>query len=190
MKGDFSRLTWDRRKHYAAVLMQQGRLQVDADWNEQIDIIMHRLETEVADYVGHSGVPGRAPAGFQATLSIVEPDEPDRPALTLAPGRIYVEGRLFENDEPFVARLPDLLPDDLPSEGRARAVVYLDTWQRHVTFAEDPAVREVALGGPDTATRLQNAWRVRIATESPDTEPASLGHPWQPTRPPISSGLM
>ena len=65
MRGDFSRLTWDRRNHYSAVLMQQGRLQLDADWNEQIDIIMHRLETEVADYVGHSGVPARSARFFQ-----------------------------------------------------------------------------------------------------------------------------
>src|SRR5438477_604934 len=67
MRGDFSRLTWDRRKHYTAVLMQQGRLQVDADWNEQIDIVMHRLETEVADYVGHSGVPACRTRGSPPT---------------------------------------------------------------------------------------------------------------------------
>jgi hypothetical protein len=189
MKGDFSRLTWDRRKHYAAVLMQQGRLQVDADWNEQIDIIMHRLETEVADYVGHSGVPARAPTGFKVTPA---PDAAhrERPALVVAPGRIYVEGRLFETEEPVTVDLTELFPSDLDPTGPARLVAYLDTWQRHVTFAEDPSIREVALGGPDTATRVQNAWRLRLATAAADTEPASVGVGWRPALPSISTGMM
>ena len=35
MKGDFSRDTFDARRDYVRVLMQQGRVQVDADFNEQ-----------------------------------------------------------------------------------------------------------------------------------------------------------
>ena len=30
MKGDFSRITFDPKKHYSRVLMQQGRVQLDA----------------------------------------------------------------------------------------------------------------------------------------------------------------
>ncbi|HEX3531938.1 MAG TPA: DUF6519 domain-containing protein, partial [Thermoanaerobaculia bacterium] len=37
MKGDFSRDTFRKRKHYNRVRMQQGRVQLDADWNEQGD---------------------------------------------------------------------------------------------------------------------------------------------------------
>ena len=36
MKGDFSRLTFDPTKHFSGVRMQQGRVQLDADWNEQL----------------------------------------------------------------------------------------------------------------------------------------------------------
>ena len=57
MKGDFSRLTFDRKKHYSGVLMQQGRVLVDADWNEQQRISRYRMETQTADVVGPSGVP-------------------------------------------------------------------------------------------------------------------------------------
>ena len=46
MKGDFSRLTFDPKKHYRRVLMQQGRVQVDADWNEQEAINQFRAEIE------------------------------------------------------------------------------------------------------------------------------------------------
>ncbi len=57
MKGDFSRLTFDRRKHYSGVLMQQGRVLLDADWNEQHRIGSYLMETETTDVVGQSGVP-------------------------------------------------------------------------------------------------------------------------------------
>jgi hypothetical protein len=181
MSGDFSRLTWDRRKHYTAVLMQQGRLQLDADWNEQIDIIMHRLGTEAADYLGHSAVPARAPDGFR-----IEPPDPKATALRVAPGRIYVEGRLFENEDPLDVPLADLLPGK-PKPGPY--VVYVDTWQRHVTFVEDPDIREVALGGPDTATRLQNDWRIRMEATT-DKSPAAYGPEWRPAAPEIGAGLL
>ena len=187
MRGDFSRLTWDRRKHYTAVLMQQGRLQVDADWNEQIDIVMHRLETEVADYVGHSGVPTRAPGGFRILLAPGPGD--DGPALLVGAGRMYVEGRLIENESDAVVPLAGLLAEESIVDGR-RVVAYLDTWQRLVSFAEDPDLREVALGGPDTAARLQNAWRVRLARLDDHTEPAAVPPSWQPARLPISTGLL
>jgi len=47
MKGDFSRDTFDHKKHYRRVLMQQGRVQVDADWNEQASILLHYMQSLV-----------------------------------------------------------------------------------------------------------------------------------------------
>jgi hypothetical protein len=51
-------------------------------------------------------------------------------------------------------------------------LVYLDVWERSVSALEDPSIREVALGGPDTAARSQVAWRVRVASMQgiPDIE--------------------
>jgi hypothetical protein len=40
--------------------------------------------------------------------------------------------------------------------------VYLDVWERHVTALEEPEIREVALGGPDTATRSEVVWQVKL----------------------------
>ena len=57
MKGDFTRLTFDRKKHYRGVLMQQGRVQLDSDWNEQVQIAEHRYSTFLGDFVGQSGAP-------------------------------------------------------------------------------------------------------------------------------------
>jgi hypothetical protein len=67
MKGDFSRFTFDPTKHYRSVYMQQGRVQLDADWNEQIDIFNHYLESHLRDLLGPSAAP-RASAGFKITM--------------------------------------------------------------------------------------------------------------------------
>lgn len=63
MKGDFSRFSYDPQRHYTRVLMQQGRVQTDADWNEQADIIAHRHQTSLRDVIGRVGVPRDRP-GF------------------------------------------------------------------------------------------------------------------------------
>ena len=44
MKGDLSRDTFDRARHYSAVRLQQGRVVTDADWNEQADLTRYRAE--------------------------------------------------------------------------------------------------------------------------------------------------
>jgi hypothetical protein len=40
--------------------------------------------------------------------------------------------------------------------------VYLDVWERHITYVEDDHIREVALRGPDTTTRSKVVWQVKI----------------------------
>ena len=57
MPGDYSRNTFNDLKHYNGVLMQQGRVQLDADWNEQLAIQLYRTETEALDVIGRCGVP-------------------------------------------------------------------------------------------------------------------------------------
>ena len=41
--------------------MQQGRVQLDADWNEQADILLHYLRTLAADLIGPFGGPQGRP---------------------------------------------------------------------------------------------------------------------------------
>ena len=55
MKNDITRDTFHRVKHFSRVLMQQGRVQLDADWNEQADILRYRDETEASDVIGRCG---------------------------------------------------------------------------------------------------------------------------------------
>src|ERR1700748_2726710 len=64
MKGDFTRDSFDPLKDFTRVLMQQGRVQLDADWNEQVSIFWQFLRTFTRDLVGPFGGPAQN-CGFQ-----------------------------------------------------------------------------------------------------------------------------
>lgn len=164
MKGDFSRLTFDPRKHYVGVLHQQGRVWLDSDWNEDIFERLAALQKELCDVVGSSGVPSPGTA-FQVSPS-TDPVNPDN--FHIAGGRCYVNGIpcQFEADTTYFGQ-PDLwdpLPVPLPHDGSTlTALIYLEVWYRLVTYLEDDSIREVALGGPDTSTRLKTIVQVKVA---------------------------
>jgi len=254
MGSDISRYTFERTKHFSQVVMQQGRVQLDADWNEQQDILKHRIETQTVDLVGQNGVP-QIGGGFKVTFTH------DGNDLLISPGRIYVDGIMCELDEgthvaiqgfhdsngvkvknllvdgqewekgqwvillnkdrTMVGHLHQIAnvlyendtdlkilifridqanpviddkqkavisevqrvityttqpnypyptftayPGDLPKlafiPDQALILVYLDVWQRTITALDDAHIREVALDGPDTSTRIQTLWQVRI----------------------------
>ena len=243
MKGDFTRVTFKSEKHYSGVRMQQGRVLLDADFNEYVDIQAHLNQIEARDVIGPCGAP-QDNAGFEIDVT------PDGGDLTIAPGRIYVDGILCQSEklsvpivafpaayqvqvatltlengqqfttgqwievlvadtEPQLARIVDVNPEEriltyetlgegelpLPAEGTEAQVrlvmtynhqpdyptpelvwdeetlaeikpgiylAYLDVWQRHITALEDAAIREVALGGPDTTTRTKTVWQVKL----------------------------
>ncbi|HEY7043066.1 MAG TPA: DUF6519 domain-containing protein [Nocardioidaceae bacterium] len=240
--GDISRSTFVATRHYTGVRMQQGRVQLDADWNELVDIERHLEQTEALDVIGPTGVP-KATAGFELSLA------PDGTDLLLSPGRAWVGGTLceLEADTTVVTTVAgsaltvaaivldgaELAPHDwVDLRGDASAVTlrviaveaaqsvvtvdgtpdtnalgehlklsrrrsyatqpdlpqapfvtqadantpptptlpagmylaYLDVWQRAVTALEEPDLREVALGGPDTTTRSQTVWQLKLLT--------------------------
>lgn len=72
MKGDISRQTFARKNHYSSVRMQQGRVQLDADWNEQADIVAHRERTTTRDLIGCCGGP-LGNAAFAVTVIARQP---------------------------------------------------------------------------------------------------------------------
>jgi hypothetical protein len=178
MKGDFSRLTFRQDRHYSSVRLQQGRVQLDADWNEQIDIQAHHDRTAARDAVGPRGGPLDKPDSFK--LSVVPDDHPADGPLLIGAGRYYVDGILCENetDVGFTVQ-PDLPKATLPTQA-GNYLAYLDVWQRLVTAVEDPAIREVALGGPDTATRTQTVWQVKLQKVDSADDCAEFGKGWKP----------
>src|SRR5438128_48154 len=79
----------------------------------------------------------------------------------LSPGHLYVEGILCENERYVALRAQ---PDGGPVTIDKNQLIYLDVWERHLTATDRPELREVALGGPDTTTRVRTVWQVRTMT--------------------------
>lgn len=153
MKGDFTRLSFAARKNYTQVLKQQGRVELDSDWNEQGAILDYLRRTALRDVIGTNGIPKGI--GFDVGLS------EDGEDLVVGPGRVYVDGLVCDAE----ASVTEAIRAGDEVSGQTDLVL-LDVWERHVTALEDPEIREVALGGPDTTTRLQTVWGVRILRDA------------------------
>ncbi len=170
MKGDFSRVSFDPRHHFSQVLLQQGRVTLDADPNEQGAILLNYLRTLALDLFGPYAAPAGNP-GFGLALA----DNDGTLALQIGAGRYYVQGMLCESEGCDYLAQPHYTPADgkdgaidllrrwLATSNRdgTRFWVYLQAWERHVSSIEMPHLREVALGGPDTCSRSQVVWQVR-----------------------------
>lgn len=184
MRGDFTRFTFDAARDYTATLMQQGRVQLDADWNEQQAIHRHLRETADAGIIGRFGVPKNSPA-FAITLASAGAD------LAIGQGRAFLQGQPVDNRatatlfaQPFLRLATPTRPGIARPAASGRYVAYLEVRDRHVTAHHHPGLRESALGGPDTATRLQTIWQVRLAPAPSSTARCTdLGPAWQPPSP-------
>src|SRR3712207_5488982 len=99
MKLDGTQFTHRPYKHYTAVLKQQGRVDLDADWNEHVDIQRYLEQTETKDVIGPGGAPMNG-GGFKIDAA------PGGKDLTISPGRIYVDGILCELEATPVLLVP------------------------------------------------------------------------------------
>lgn len=175
-RGDFTRDTANPDQYFLRVLMQQGRVQIDADWNEQIDILLRYVQGLGRDLIGFHG--GRG-SGFKILPMADQQD------FAITPGRYYVGGLPCEQpgtvnadgepqpwrylNQPYYT-VPETETLDKLRQNNPNTpflLAYLDVWERHISFDEDlsstrPSIREVALGGPDTATRSQIVWQIKV----------------------------
>lgn len=172
MKGDFTRSTFDPSKGYSSVRMQQGRVQLDADWNEQVDIGDRLRQEGFTDIIGATGAPVEG-GGFQVCV-----DDPDT-KLAVTRGRIWADGILCETPKPDSPTDTWLFLDkqrggfDYPNEA-GTYLIYLDVWQQHITALEDPSLREDALGGADTTTRTRTVAQVKQLKVNAGTQCADV----------------
>lgn len=174
MKGDFSRLTFRPDQQFSAVLSQQGRVQLDADANEQAMIGLQQVRSVTADIVGQHGGPG---AGFQIGYTSATSTQPA--TLSIERGRYYVDGVPADSTAPpAYAPVGGNLPDDVPLTYWNQPfafrdpdsdtlpgfpfLVYLAVTDQLVTAVQDPLLREPALGvlQPDTTARSRVEWQV------------------------------
>jgi hypothetical protein len=177
MKGDFSRDSFHSGKHYSRVLMQQGRVQVDADWNEQASIFLHRLETIARDLIGPFGGPtGRC--GF-AILDKDTSNKPHQRNFGIGKGRYYVGGILCECDSltTYTHHL-SATGGGQHLEPGSSYVAYLDVWEEYVSPVEDPDLSEIALDGADTCGRARTVHLVKVHKLDEPRTPKELNEAW------------
>jgi hypothetical protein len=230
MSFDSSRFTFDPWKNFSGVVMQQGRVQLDSDWNEWLAEFVRRIRAGTLDTLGRAVVPMTTPAGFQITPG---QGSAGNLSIGIGIGRMYVDGLLAENHglpapdptkwipaaggpvassrsnalQPFALnRVWDSALDELegqiavnydqqpyyPNAGSFAPfpqsggpyLIYLDVWQREVTFLEDPDLIEKAVG-VDTTGRLQTVWQVKwqdvsgVKEVNCSTRDADLPAAWQ-----------
>ena len=184
MSFDNSRSTFNPWNDYFGVVMQQGRVQLDSDWNELIAELTRRIQAGTMDILGLTGVPSTTPYAFRITPTV---DSSGGRHLSIGCGRIYVDGILAENHglassaqwDPALGEwsgAPQLLGigeidsdfgqqiylpgATVPTAGTV-FIAYLDVWQRAVTSVEDPNLVEKAVG-VDTTGRFQTVWQLKL----------------------------
>jgi hypothetical protein len=176
MRGDFTRSTFDPAKNFSRVLLLQGRVSVDADFNEAMELQLQHLRALTRALIGPHAGRGN---GFDISAATNSRD------LVIARGSYFVDGIHVANVAPAIDPLPPppqfttqpqfaygtpapQIPNT-PDDGVL--IAYLDVWERFVTYIEDQdrtpqelgqSIREVALGGPDTAGRSRVMWQVRL----------------------------
>src|SRR5450759_320711 len=152
MGGDYTRWTYNPAKDYSGVLKQQGRVDLDADWNELIETIDRRWRAETVDIIGRAVVTMSTPEAF-----LIVPTGPGQ--FTIGVGRMYVDGLLAEchglgpsqydavlgevngaAPVPFDGQPYYPNPRPRPSGRGATDLIYLDVWRREVTAVQDPAI--------------------------------------------------
>ncbi|HEY2321559.1 MAG TPA: DUF6519 domain-containing protein [Thermoanaerobaculia bacterium] len=179
MHGDFSLNPLTYRDRVTRVLYQMGRVQLDSDANEQTESTLRFLRGLAQDVIGYHG---GADDAFR-----IAPDDLKNPAdkLRIQWGEYYVDGIRCVNmpDAGFWEIMADpeqIKNGKLPSgplisehadsyltpdlrNAKESQLVYLAVWERHISSSENDAIREVALNGPDTASRAVVVWQIRIA---------------------------
>src|SRR5262245_51391138 len=106
MSGDYTRFSFSPRNNYGGVLLEQGRVTLDADWNEGVEALDRRWRAETMDVVGRAVVMRNdldadgVPSAFRI--------RPVGATFTIGRGRAYVDGLLAENHgaAPFAFHAP------------------------------------------------------------------------------------
>src|SRR5271170_2191510 len=83
MGSDRARVSYNPSQQYRSVVMQQGRVAVEADWNEAQLIASEETRLEALDLIGPAGTPDN---GYAISLTSGSFD------FNIAPGSMYVSG--------------------------------------------------------------------------------------------------
>lgn len=182
MGSDRARVTYDPKQQYRSVVMQQGRVTLEADWNEAAQITNEEIRREALDIVGPCGTPDD---GYKVIVPPTLASPPGPPFdFDIGAGTMYVGGiRAHLLHDVSYSNQPDWRdygPEDpdwvdpsgffgSPSGFPINEFVYLYLREQEVSAVEDRDLKDIALGGPDTAQRTRILQRfVRLASQGTD----------------------
>ena len=108
MASDRARVSYDPSRKWRGVIAQQGRVTVEADWNEAATIDEERDRRVTLDVVGPVGTPD---GGYAVTASRRRAHRPAPPGdLMIGPGTLYVGGERLDLEGPVAySAQPDWL---------------------------------------------------------------------------------
>lgn len=180
---DISRHLFQPEKRYSGLRMQQGRIILDADFNEGEMIDDEEQRLTIVDVVGPHG---SSDAGLTITTvdlinydfdilagsyylgglrqAIADKTDPAEPQSFKSQSNWLQWNR--DDEEPSLPTLPLVPRHDL---------VYLVGWEQSVSAVEDGEIQEQALGGPDTSVRIRRMHRVYVRPGGPDTCAGAFG---------------
>jgi hypothetical protein len=177
MGSDRARVSYDPSRHWRGVINQQGRVTLEADWNEAGAIAAEEDRAQLVDVIGPSGTPDD---GYRV-IPVTDSGGTATGDLTIQKGTLYVGGeRMVLDADLDYAKQPtgdwvDWEGDPLWVDPAAvlqqdqDEAVYLLLREQEVGAVEDPSLLDIALGGPDTSERLRIVQRVvRGSTGSTD----------------------
>lgn len=142
MRTQISGNSFNEEKQFSGVYLQQGRMLLDSDWNEQVDIAKRAQQNAMADAIG-SGIPKTGGVSIDASGRI-------------SAGVFYADGERVELLQ-SVALMHTLPPVPTNQE----LVFYADVYEREITAVEDEDIYDPALYGADTCTRTQKVVQSR-----------------------------
>ena len=189
MTSDRARVTYDPSRRYHGVVAQQGRVWLEADWNEAQAISREQTETRTLDLVGRAGSPDH---GYRID-PVVTHEGSASGDLRIHRGTAYAGGQrvslgddiLYSSQPDWQDHAADPLWLDPAIPDQRHELVYLMLREQEISAVEDPALRDIALGGPDTSQRIRILQRIiRYPTAAPTWEDAwaqVIGQRWSAT---------
>src|SRR5579871_5830126 len=112
MGSDIARVSYDPTRKYRSVVLQQGRVLVDADWNEQQAIDHGALRADVLDIVGPAGTPNGGYGIFQPGSPI--PPAPPNFDFPNTGRTMYVGGERVDISDTTYFTQPDWIDPPAP----------------------------------------------------------------------------
>ncbi len=167
MKTEISRDSHQPDKRYSGVYQQQGRMLTDADWNELVDILKHRLNDALKDIVGNNDGPTVGGTPHHRALKI----HSDK---SIKPGHLYVDG-IAASVKADATAISVTAQDDFPGapDFSSDCKIYADVWERTVTPLMDDHLIDRGLHGADTSTRKEVLTQIKWCPAGKDPEDTS-----------------